>query len=76
MIKVRLTVSTGEHVAYVWMPGFEPLPDVVIWGTRTFQLLQVERQPGQLPAYQEVFAYSVPPGYDSIDHTNVPRELL
>lgn len=58
MITVQLTIRGGAHVAYVEMPAFKMLPEVLIWGTRIFGQKGPNDQ-GQ-PIYEEVFAYHVP----------------
>lgn len=58
MITAQLTIRGGGHVAYVEMPAFKMLPEVLIWGTRIFGQ-KGPNDSGQ-PLYEEVFAYHVP----------------
>ena len=53
-MKVRLTVK-GDLVKHVHILPFEKLPDVLVWGSRLFQL----KSSDVLPVYEECFAYFI-----------------
>lgn len=55
MKKVKLSTDDGRHVHAILMPPFKDLPDVVLWGSRSFLLWDSEG-----PEYRECFAYTVP----------------
>lgn len=37
MMKVKLETRDGEHVGHTYIPPFKTLPDVLVWGDRTFR---------------------------------------
>jgi hypothetical protein len=55
---VRLETQTGEFVADVGLPPFDPLPEVVIWGSRFFVLAHTQHNGGAW--YCEALAYFAP----------------
>jgi len=54
--KVRLETRDGEHVADVEIPRFKMLPEVLVWGGRTFSCEYRLSQP--IFIYTEVFSYT------------------
>lgn len=60
MMKINLSVPSGEHVATVEMLCLQPLPPIVCWGSRFFEF-----KPGDdatlRPEYSEIFCYFIPP---------------
>lgn len=55
-VAVRLETRQGDLVAELKMLPFIALPEVVTWGTRTFQL---HGDDGTTPVYREVFAFAL-----------------
>jgi len=55
MIKVILHTREGQYVTEVLVPEFNPMPEVIIWGSRVFV------KPEDCKGYYEGFAYYVPP---------------
>jgi hypothetical protein len=63
MMKIRLAIREGGHVADVEIPPFQSLPEVIVWGQRFFSFyseLSGDVEPCTAE-YREVFAYWVPP---------------
>lgn len=54
MSKVRLETSNGELVVHGDVPPFVTPPDVLVWGTRVFQLYESECEGAAV--YRECFA--------------------
>jgi len=73
MLKIEL-LTAREHVAWVWIPPFKKLPEVLIWGSRVFTLKDATQAQLYSNAlryqieYEEAFAYYVPPGFDEINY--------
>jgi len=61
MLAIRLEVSDGGYVTDVEILPFDPLPEVVVWGTRYFVLHRALFTAEEKPVYREAFAYWVPP---------------
>jgi hypothetical protein len=55
-MKINLLTRDGEFVTEVEIPMFKLMPEVLVWGERTFVY-----SPGVLGAYYEGFAYYIPP---------------
>lgn len=63
MIRIRLAVRDGGHVADVTIPPFQKLPEVLVWGVRFFSFhssMSIDGEPCSAE-YREVFAYMVLP---------------
>jgi hypothetical protein len=58
MREIELRVSTGEFVAVVEIPPFpdQGLPEVVMWGVRTFLRTPEPKEAPGRPVYTEGFA--------------------
>lgn len=37
-MRIELVTKDGQHVAWVEIPPFQTMPDIVAWGDRTFTL--------------------------------------
>ncbi len=62
MKKIKLITETGQFVCNATIPVFQPMPGVVIWGSRVFAIdKSVDDQ------YKEVFTYAIPPGMESFE---------
>lgn len=63
MIKVRLAIADGGYVADISIPLFQKLPEVIVWGSRTFgfHVLLTEPEDECVAEFREVFAYHAPP---------------
>lgn len=64
MVPIELcTGSEMRHVTFVEIPPFTPLPDVILWGARTFirDPHESEQDPNQPVKYVEGFCFAVPP---------------
>jgi hypothetical protein len=57
-MNIRLVTAQGELVHDGEIPPFKKIPDVINWGSRTFQLVahDLSLEPTR-EVYQEVFAY-------------------
>lgn len=58
MERVRLETSNGGFVCTGTMPAFNQWPEVILWGTRVFQL-ETKGPEGELTVYTEVFAVAL-----------------
>lgn len=57
-LRVRLmTKDGGSIISDLIIPPLDPVPEVIIWGHRTF--IQI-REGELMPKYREAFAYSTP----------------
>jgi len=67
MIRVRLATRDGSHVADVNIIPFDKLPDVLIWGTRSFAWYCSLSVDGDIcrAEYREVFAHIVGTGMEA-----------
>lgn len=66
MIKVRLAIRDGGHVANVSIPPFVKLPEVLVWGQRMFAFhseLKADGEPCSVE-YREIFAFWIPPALE------------
>ena len=55
---IKLVTGDGDElVAFGEIPNFKKLPEVVMWGIRTFK--QIEPESNKMPRYKEVFAVAV-----------------
>jgi hypothetical protein len=70
VIKVKLCISSGEHVTDVMIPPFQSMPDIIVWGERFFKMHQVTPDYAE---YREGFAYWVPP---TIGFGNLPAKTV
>jgi hypothetical protein len=63
MIRVRLAIRDGGHVAEVEIPPFQSLPDVIVWGDRVFSFHMSMDIDGEMcrAEYREVFCYVILP---------------
>ena len=59
MIKVALETQSNALVARAVIPDFTELPEVVIWGARTFKLRVKPTSEDTFAVYTEVFAYTI-----------------
>jgi hypothetical protein len=55
MNKAELFTMSGAFVSSVEIPRFDPMPEVLVWGLRTFT-----RDPQNDRRYVKAFAYFVP----------------
>lgn len=53
VVKIRLLTRQADFVVSVFIPPFDPPPEVIVWGSRVFA-----RRP---EGYLEVFAYTALP---------------
>lgn len=58
MWNIRLETSDGHFVGNTHIPPFNVLPDVLIWGQRTFKLISYEQANG-VALYRECFTFWV-----------------
>lgn len=62
MIRVRLAIRDGGHVADVNIPPFHKLPEVLVYGGRVFSFhtsIAIDGEPCRAE-YREVFVYVIP----------------
>jgi hypothetical protein len=66
MIEVELYAAGGDLVARVQVPGYQPLPEGIVWGERCFFRRQTayrgsrRHSTGALARYEEGLLYVVP----------------
>jgi len=59
-VEVELLTSKHEHVTRVDVPPFIDMPEVIVWGGRSFKLIDGETD-DYCARYAEVFSYTVIP---------------
>lgn len=70
MTKIQLVTARREFVAWVSIPDFVALPEVLMWGVRFFTRVA----PAPIPVYAEVFGYAVRDRFSVLDHSKIADE--
>jgi hypothetical protein len=65
-VSVSLCTNEGRFVTGAYIPNFQPLPDVLVWGQRIFRHDKTVLGSRE---YREAFAFMVMPGFADIDRT-------
>lgn len=74
--KVQLETRHGEFVHHGWVPPFNELPGVLIWGQRFFVIFDGGTlYPNTTPIYRERFTYALVPVAELEAIRGTPNEL-
>lgn len=75
-MRVVLLTRDSQHVADVDMPPFEPMPEIVAWGLRSFVARPAASWADPAaPEYGEAFAYYVPAIVDGAPVRDTPARV-
>lgn len=68
MIEIKLYTKSGGYVETVYIPPFNEMPDVIIWGERFFVLFNTENL-----EYRECFAATAVVTQFGMDYNRDPN---